>query len=348
MLRRVREQRRQTARAGPARRHPRGGPPAARHRRRAGTRDAVPRPVRRRAVPRGDARRAAERPGPRGARARRLRLALAGGAATFEQIKDLLRREVLDTQFRGMKEALENPDPEAMQRVKDMMADLNAMLAADERGEHTQEQFDEFMQKYGDMFPDEPAEPRGAGRLAGPPGRSGRADDALDVAAAARGAGQPDGRRAGGHGPRARDVAAERGAAVPASGPRLAQQGADAGRRAAGRRRRDQRAAGPRRPRRARVDAGPGLPGGQPRGRRRGGGPAGARPWRRRRPAGAAPAGARAGGAGLPQPVRRPARPDRQGGPAAGPDRAAPGVRRPAISRSRRPRRARTRGRPAS
>ena len=37
------------------------------------------------------------------------------------------------------------------------MADLNAMLAADERGEHTQEQFDEFMSKYGDMFPDNPA-----------------------------------------------------------------------------------------------------------------------------------------------------------------------------------------------
>ncbi|MGZ4589624.1 MAG: vWA domain-containing protein [Actinomycetes bacterium] len=75
---------------------------------------------------------------------------------TFEQIKDLLRREVLDTQFRGMKQALENPDPAAMQRVKDMLADLNAMLDADARGEHTQEQFDEFMDKYGDMFPDNP------------------------------------------------------------------------------------------------------------------------------------------------------------------------------------------------
>ena len=77
-------------------------------------------------------------------------------AATFEQIKDLLRREVLDTQFRGMKQALENPDPAAMQRIKDMMADLNEMLASDERGEHTQEQFDDFMATYGDMFPEDP------------------------------------------------------------------------------------------------------------------------------------------------------------------------------------------------
>src|SRR5690349_4362996 len=35
---------------------------------------------------------------------------------TFEQLKELLRREVLDSQFRGMKEALANPDPEALQR----------------------------------------------------------------------------------------------------------------------------------------------------------------------------------------------------------------------------------------
>jgi uncharacterized protein with von Willebrand factor type A (vWA) domain len=81
----------------------------------------------------------------------------AEAAQTFEQVKDLLRREVLDTQFRGMKEALENPDPSSMQRIKDMMADLNAMLAADERGEHTQEDFDAFMAKHGDMFPDHPA-----------------------------------------------------------------------------------------------------------------------------------------------------------------------------------------------
>ena len=76
---------------------------------------------------------------------------------TFEQLKDLLRREVLDSQFRGMKDALSNPDPEALQRVKDMLADLNTMLDADARGEHTQEDFDAFMARYGDLFPDRPA-----------------------------------------------------------------------------------------------------------------------------------------------------------------------------------------------
>jgi uncharacterized protein with von Willebrand factor type A (vWA) domain len=76
---------------------------------------------------------------------------------TFEQLNDLLRREVLDSQFRGMKQALQAPDAEAMQRVKDMIAALNEMLEADARGEHTQDDFDRFMEEYGDLFPDRPA-----------------------------------------------------------------------------------------------------------------------------------------------------------------------------------------------
>ncbi|WP_036332895.1 MULTISPECIES: vWA domain-containing protein [Microbispora] len=75
---------------------------------------------------------------------------------TFEELRDLLRREVLDSQFRGMRDALANPDPAAMERVRQMMTDLNDMLDRDARGEHTQDDFDQFMQKYGDMFPENP------------------------------------------------------------------------------------------------------------------------------------------------------------------------------------------------
>ena len=76
----------------------------------------------------------------------------------YEQIGDLLRREVLDSQFAGMKQALESATPEDMQGVKDMLSDLNRMLEADARGEHTQEQFDEFMAKHGEFFPSGPAD----------------------------------------------------------------------------------------------------------------------------------------------------------------------------------------------
>jgi uncharacterized protein with von Willebrand factor type A (vWA) domain len=80
----------------------------------------------------------------------------AAARQTFDRLRDLLRSEVLDSQFRGMRQVMANPDPRAMQRVKDMLADLNEMMAADARGEHTQADFDRFMDRYGDLFPDHP------------------------------------------------------------------------------------------------------------------------------------------------------------------------------------------------
>jgi uncharacterized protein with von Willebrand factor type A (vWA) domain len=77
-------------------------------------------------------------------------------AATYEQIRDLLRREVLDTQFRGMRDALAGATPEQMQRVRDMLGALNELLDADARGEDTQRRFEEFMRQYGDFFPENP------------------------------------------------------------------------------------------------------------------------------------------------------------------------------------------------
>ncbi|HVW80748.1 MAG TPA: hypothetical protein VHB69_07410 [Mycobacteriales bacterium] len=76
--------------------------------------------------------------------------------AAYDEIQDLLRREVLDSQFRGMKDALQNGDPQTQQRIKDMLGALNDMLDADARGEDVSEQFDQFMENYGDFFPDNP------------------------------------------------------------------------------------------------------------------------------------------------------------------------------------------------
>ncbi len=77
-------------------------------------------------------------------------------ARTFEQLRELLRREVLDSQFRGIKEQMSESDAEGMRRVKEMMAALTDMIEADARGEHTQEDFDAFMATYGEFFPDSP------------------------------------------------------------------------------------------------------------------------------------------------------------------------------------------------
>jgi uncharacterized protein with von Willebrand factor type A (vWA) domain len=78
------------------------------------------------------------------------------GRAIYQAIQEMLRREVLDAQFGGMKAALDEPDGETMQRVKDMLADLNALLAAHARQEDTTDQFAEFMAKHGEFFPEQP------------------------------------------------------------------------------------------------------------------------------------------------------------------------------------------------
>jgi uncharacterized protein with von Willebrand factor type A (vWA) domain len=77
---------------------------------------------------------------------------------TYEQIQELLRSEVLDAQFAGMRDALQSASPEDLARIREMMSALNDMLDADARGEHTQEQFDQFMQQYGEFFPENPAD----------------------------------------------------------------------------------------------------------------------------------------------------------------------------------------------
>lgn len=75
---------------------------------------------------------------------------------TFERLRDLLRREVLDAQFRGMRQAMSGGTPEDLRRVGAMVEALNAMLDADDRGEHTRADFDRFLAEFGDFFPDNP------------------------------------------------------------------------------------------------------------------------------------------------------------------------------------------------
>ncbi|HYN30881.1 MAG TPA: VWA domain-containing protein [Dermatophilaceae bacterium] len=74
----------------------------------------------------------------------------------YEEIKDLLGREMLDARFAGMKSALENATDEDRQRVTDMLDDLNDLLDAHARGEDTDERFREFMDEHGEFFPENP------------------------------------------------------------------------------------------------------------------------------------------------------------------------------------------------
>ncbi len=74
----------------------------------------------------------------------------------YEQIKDLLGRELLDQRFAGMKQAMEGATEEDRQAIAEMLSDLNDLLEKHARGEDTDEDFAEFMDKHGDFFPEDP------------------------------------------------------------------------------------------------------------------------------------------------------------------------------------------------
>ena len=74
----------------------------------------------------------------------------------YEKIKDLLGREMLDQRFKGMKQALENATDEDRQAINEMLGDLNELLDKHRRGEDTEQDFADFMDKHGDFFPENP------------------------------------------------------------------------------------------------------------------------------------------------------------------------------------------------
>ncbi len=74
----------------------------------------------------------------------------------YEQIKDLLGREMLDQRFAGMKQALEGATDEDRQRVNEMLDDLNELLDKHAKGQDSPQDFQDFMDKHGEFFPENP------------------------------------------------------------------------------------------------------------------------------------------------------------------------------------------------
>ena len=74
----------------------------------------------------------------------------------FEQLLEQLREEVAKSWFDQMSEALTNPDPEQLERVRQMLDALNRMIEQRERGEPLDPSFEDFMEQFGDFFPGNP------------------------------------------------------------------------------------------------------------------------------------------------------------------------------------------------
>jgi uncharacterized protein with von Willebrand factor type A (vWA) domain len=74
----------------------------------------------------------------------------------FDELLDQLRSQLMQSYFNQMSSAMSDVSAESMQRMKDMFNDLNQMLETRAAGGDTDRMFEEFMDRYGDMFPGNP------------------------------------------------------------------------------------------------------------------------------------------------------------------------------------------------
>ena len=72
----------------------------------------------------------------------------------FDALMDRLREEVMGAHFRNVAQGMRNLSGEELARFRDMLAELNDMIERRDRGEPYD--FDGFMDRYGDFFPERP------------------------------------------------------------------------------------------------------------------------------------------------------------------------------------------------
>jgi uncharacterized protein with von Willebrand factor type A (vWA) domain len=75
-------------------------------------------------------------------------------AAKFQELMEMMKKALMDSFFKDLYSQIANMSPEDMARMKQMMKDLNAMLSEKMAG--GEPDFNGFMEKYGDLFGDNP------------------------------------------------------------------------------------------------------------------------------------------------------------------------------------------------
>ena len=78
----------------------------------------------------------------------------AEAAERFEELLDQLRQQLMQQAVDQMAGAMQDLSPEDLARMKDMLAELNGMLEQRRAGQEPD--FDGFMERYGDFFPEDP------------------------------------------------------------------------------------------------------------------------------------------------------------------------------------------------
>ncbi|MGE5225908.1 MAG: hypothetical protein ACM3OO_03435, partial [Planctomycetaceae bacterium] len=79
-----------------------------------------------------------------------------GAQQAFDELMDHVREQVLGSYFRNLAEGMRGVTPEQLARFKDMLAELNDLMERRGAGEDVQPAFEDFMGRYGDLFPGQP------------------------------------------------------------------------------------------------------------------------------------------------------------------------------------------------
>ncbi len=74
----------------------------------------------------------------------------------FNDLMDKLKQQLMDQQLKQMTKSVNEMTPEDMARMKDMFSSLNELMEKRQKGEDTPEDFQQFMEKFGDFFPGDP------------------------------------------------------------------------------------------------------------------------------------------------------------------------------------------------
>lgn len=73
----------------------------------------------------------------------------------FEDLMEKLREQLMQQYVDQMSDEVQNMQPQDMQRLKDMISNLNEML--EQRANGQEPDFDKFMEEFGDFFPENPS-----------------------------------------------------------------------------------------------------------------------------------------------------------------------------------------------
>lgn len=78
-----------------------------------------------------------------------------GARSDFASLVNELRQKMLGSQFQNLREGLENLTPEDLAPLREMVREMNKLLNKRLSGEDTDKDFQDFMERFGHMFPDD-------------------------------------------------------------------------------------------------------------------------------------------------------------------------------------------------